>query len=390
MTDNTSILAEAYYNDRFLRLSTDDPTLTVEYALARMRTRLNGARSEMTCPPYYTAEAYPMSQSPKKATIGVGLVGLGRHGLRYARHLLHDVPDGRLVAVCRRDVQEGARFSAESGVRYYRHFPELIHDPDVEAVVVVTPPSAAKSICMEGIQAKKPLLIEKPLALEGAEAREMVNAAQASGIPLMTAHTMRFEPAIRTLKTALPTVGVKQYLSLTTRMEPRAAAITSSADYGGKGVLLEIGIHLIDLVRFLTGEEVVEVRCGVDQPKTAGPESWAWASLRTSGGFVSLLDVSRVAPGRVGRAEWIGGTGQLVADWAGHRFVRFSAGDQREEQAVEVQPTVVATLSAFLCALAKGSPMPITGLDGQRAVEIADACYRSAAQGSALVSVPHM
>ena len=53
---------------------------------------------------------------------GIGLIGLGRHGQRYAHHLLHDVPGARLVAMSRRRRSEGERFAAEQGVRFFEDF----------------------------------------------------------------------------------------------------------------------------------------------------------------------------------------------------------------------------------------------------------------------------
>jgi predicted dehydrogenase len=93
------------------------------------------------------------------------------------------------------------------------------------------------------------------------------------------------------------------------------------------------------------------------------------------------VDVSRVTSGRVSRAEWVGADGQMIADWVRHQVSKTSACSGLEEWPVEDCPTVVATLRAFLDALDRGAPMPITGLDGQRAVEIADACYQSADTG---------
>ncbi|MEK6618037.1 MAG: Gfo/Idh/MocA family oxidoreductase [Nitrospirota bacterium] len=315
------------------------------------------------------------------APIGIGLIGLGRHGMRYARHLLEPLPNARLVAVCRRDVAQGAAFAADHSVRFYRDYRDLIADTAVQAVVVVTPPSLARPVCLEAVRARKPLLIEKPLAPIGPEAREMVHAAESSGIPLMTAQTLRFDAAVLALKAQLATVGPRRYLVLTTRVEPRPEVWADPTGYAGRGVLLEIGIHLLDLVRFLTGEEVVEARCEMDRPSPRSPESRALVSLRTTGDLPCIVDVSCVTGGRVSRAEWVGGDGQMIADWARHRLCSTSTRNEVEEWSVEDRPTGVATLLGFLAARERGAPMPITGLDGQRAVEIADACYESAETG---------
>lgn len=312
---------------------------------------------------------------------GIGLIGLGRHGMRYARHLLEPLPNARLVAVCRRDAGQGSVFAAEHGLKFYRDYRELIADADVQAVVVVTPPSLSRSICLEAVRARKPILIEKPLAPTGLEAREMVHAAESAGLPLMTAQTLRFDEAVLALKARRATVGARRYLVLTNRVEPRQEVTRNPADYAGRGVLLEIGIHQLDLVRFLTGEEVAEVRCEMDRASAGSPESRALVSLRTTGHLPCIVDVSRVTGGRVCRVEWVGADGQLIADWVRHQVSQTSARSGVKEFSVEDRPTVVATLRAFLDALDRGAPMPITGRDGLRAVEIADACYESAETG---------
>lgn len=209
----------------------------------------------------------------------------------------------------------------------------------------------------------------------------MVRAADEAGVPLMTAHTLRFDRAVLMLQSQLASAGPRRYLALTNRVEPRPEVVRDPEDYGSRGVLLEIGIHQLDLVRFLTGEEVAEVRCELERPSPDAAELRALVSLRTTGGLPCILDVSRVTGGRACRAEWIGADGQLSADWVHHRVRRVSAGSVVTEQAVEDVPTVEAALRAFCSALTQGLPMPVTGLDGQRAVEIADACYASAESG---------
>ena len=321
------------------------------------------------------------------APLGIGLIGLGRHGMRYVRHLSDPSLDTRLVAVCRRDAEQGRAVASRHGVKFFHDYEDLIACPQVDAVVIVTPPSLCLPICLATVKAGKPLLIEKPLACTGADARTMVRAANAAGVPLMTAHTLRFDRAVATLKLQLAAAGSRRYLVLTNRVEPRPDVLRDPEDYGGRGVLLEIGIHLLDLVRFLTGEEVAEVRCELERPSPDAAELRALVSLRTTGGLPCIVDVSRMTGGRVSRAEWIGAAGQLSADWVHHRVRMVSAGSVAREQAVEDAPTVEAVLRAFCGALMQGMPMPVTGVDGQRAVEIADACYRSAGTGGAVVPV---
>jgi predicted dehydrogenase len=328
---------------------------------------------------------------PLPAPIGIGLIGLGRHGIRYARHLLHDIPDARLMAVSRRDPAQGIGLPTDADIPCYGEYRELIHDARVQALVVVTPPRFTRDICLAAAEAGKPMLIEKPLAPTGQAAHEMVEAAARAQVPLMTAHTLRFDPATIALKAQLGSLGQKHYLTMTTHLEqqPHAPAFAGGGGDGNRGVLLEVGIHLLDMVRYLTDEDVVSVSARMDRPDAAAPEIHATVQLWTTSGMPCLIDVARVAYGRVSHAEWIAGGGQLRVDWGRHTVSRITAAEGTSDTTVSSEPTIVSTLRAFLNALRGGQAIPVTGRDGLKAVRIADACYRSAEQGGQIVDVTH-
>jgi predicted dehydrogenase len=318
--------------------------------------------------------------------IGIGLIGAGRHGLRYARHIVHDLPSAVLRAVCRRHPARGLDLPDAQSVAMYGRGESLIADPSVEAVVAVVPPVLAPEICRLAVQARKPLLIEKPLAVSGAEARAMVSMARQAAVPLMTAQTLRFDAAVQGVRAWKERLGRSERLLLTSHVEVKDNRADHAQGYGGRGALLEIGVHLLDLVRYLTGEEVREVRCTMNRPYANAPETVVSAHLMTEGGTACVLDVARVTGERVGTVEWIGSQGRIWADWP-RRLVRWiGRGGGREEREHPPSQTVLFTLQAFLQSIADGSPMPITGEDGCRAVEIADACYRSAELNGAPLS----
>jgi predicted dehydrogenase len=179
----------------------------------------------------------------------------------------------------------------------------LIADPTVEAVVVVTPPSLCPEICLEAVQARKPILIEKPLAPAGREARAMVTAAEEEAdLLFMTAQAMRFGSTIFLLKEHVPEISRLRYTTFTSLIETKASARVWSPIPDQRGTLLEFGVHLLDVVPFLTGKEVVAVCCELEQERhTMCPGHCASRS------------------GRVVRTEWVGTQGQIAADWCHQR-----------------------------------------------------------------------
>ena len=319
--------------------------------------------------------------------IGLGLIGVGRHGMRYARHIVEDLPGVVLKAVSRQHPQRGLDLPSTDLIRVYGDAQCLIDDPSVEAVIVVTPPVCSPDICRTAVRARKPLLVEKPLAVSASDARTMVTAARQAGVPLMTAQTMRFDAAIQELYAQRERIGRSELLLLTSHVEPKKTAPNHADGYGKRGALLEIGVHVLDLIRFLTGEEVKEVSCHMDHIPPTAQEIVVSARLVTQGGVVCLLDVARLPDERVGVVEWIGSQGRVVADWPQGRFRWVNSEGKTEEKEFPPSKTVLSTLRAFLQGVERGTPMPITGEDGCRAVEIADACYRSAQEDGASVLV---
>jgi predicted dehydrogenase len=99
-------------------------------------------------------------------------------------------------------------------------------------------------------------------------------------------------------------------------------------------------------------------------------------------GLPCYLDISRVSQGRVTRAEIIGAEGQALADWTTGRVRRVSRGNKSTEFFCAPRATLIELLRDFCQAIQTGTPTPITAEDGLRAVELAEACYKSAQTGS--------
>lgn len=317
-------------------------------------------------------------------SIGIGLIGLGRHGARYARHLLEGVKGCHLAAVSRQDAAAGRQFAKEHGIAFCADWHDILSKPEVGAILVCTPPHLNREICLAAVRAGKALLIEKPLAFSKAEAQDMIAAARAAGVPLMTAQTLRFTPVLRRLKERLAAVAPVEYFSLFMRGERPPHAWLDQPDQAGGGVILEIGIHLFDLLRYLTGQDAVEVLAETARRHTQRLEDMAHLRFLLPGGVRCYVEVSRVSGGRLCRAEAIGARGQLVADVGTSLLTRIEGWKVAETEAVQDQPTLVPVLEAFAAALAAGGPMPVTGEDGMRAVAMAEAAYQSAAQGRAV------
>jgi myo-inositol 2-dehydrogenase / D-chiro-inositol 1-dehydrogenase len=316
------------------------------------------------------------------ALLRLGLIGAGKHGLRYARHIVEDVPETGLTALCRRDRTEGERAAATFGCAWTDDFHRLVDDPRIDAVVAAAPPRLNLAIVEAAVRASKPLLIEKPLATSLAEARRIRDLVLTRGLPCMVAHTLRFNGVVRALRAHLADIAPLQTMGLSQRFEPSVLPWLDRRAEAGGGIALHTGVHSFDLLRHLSGFEVEQVWSMVDQRFTRETEDMFTLLFRMRDAPIQgAVAGSRTTLGRNGLIELAGERGQLVGDHV-HGVAHLLRGRERVALAVERDvPTVRETVRAFAASLRDGAPMPITVEDGLRAVAVADACYRSATLG---------
>jgi predicted dehydrogenase len=305
----------------------------------------------------------------------VGLIGLGRHGNRYLRHLIEEETGGKLVAISRQQVDKGRQQAAHHGIRFFPDYHDLVADPAIQAVLAVAPPDLNISIALEAIKHGKAILLEKPLALNSREGRHIVEAANQAGVPLMTGHTLRYEPVIRKIHEVGSTIGHWQSLVGTMHLEERPQVDTVQGT--GHGVLLEFGIHLLDWVRVMLPKEPLTVSVNLTRSSPNAPERRAEITLTTPSGLSCHLNIAQISQGRITHVEIMGTRGRVQADWTNGIVQIFRQKTRTSQEFVPAIPTIVLMLKDFFQALRTGQPVPITGEDGLRAVELADACYQA-------------
>lgn len=226
---------------------------------------------------------------------------------------LSEVSGAVLAAVASRD-PERARALARSGngqVRVHASYEDLLADPSVDAVYVATPAHLHRAHCLLALEARKPVLCEKPFALDPAQAREIASAARAGGVFCMEAMWMRFTPATRELRTWVQDGRIGRLLSVTAsvgfhyRRNPAHRLFDVAR---GGGALLDLGVYPISLAISLLGQPV-----RVTGQLTFGPtgvDEQAMALLEFSGGAQASVAASLRA--RLGNDAVVSGDAAVV------------------------------------------------------------------------------
>jgi len=233
--------------------------------------------------------------------VRVGIIGAG--GVARKIHIpgFRKLPDVELAAVCDPD-EEAAR--AAGVPRVYADYRELLRDAAVDAVVVSSPNHLHHEIAIAALKARKHVLCEKPLALDAAQASEMLDAARKAGVVHMTAFTYRYTPSVRYLKHLADQGELGRIQSVRAAyLMALAGHVTgwrSSRALAGSGALADIGSHLIHLALDIAGGIGAlsgSVRKFRDDP-SSDVDDWAGFVAEFRSGATGTFEISRVCPGR--------------------------------------------------------------------------------------------
>jgi predicted dehydrogenase len=317
-----------------------------------------------------------------ESPLRVGLIGVGKHGSRYAKHINEDLPQIDLIGLWRRNADEGRRQAVQYGCRYFESYSELLSDKSIDAVVVALPPALNVPVCEEAAHRGKHILLEKPMAINVGEATRIRQAICRSGVRIMVSQTLRFNATVTAVKRYIPALGVLHSVLLSQRFEPSPLDWLDQRDLSGGGVVLHTGVHSFDLLRFLTGEEVDTVSCKVDRIVTRDTED-NFSAIMTfeHSNIIASVTGSRGTEGRNGLIEVAGEHGQLVADHVHNYLYEIRGLERKPIELEEPLHTVCEALKAFHHSLCNEVLFPVTLEDGLIAVAIAEACYRSAKTG---------
>jgi predicted dehydrogenase len=310
-------------------------------------------------------------------TFGIGVIGAGAHGTRYLRHAANDVPQMTASACCRRKEKEGRRLAADFGCRYHAEPADLIADPDVDGVIVCTPPSSHFELAAAVLAAGKPLLLEKPMTGTLDEAVRLAALDADAVHPLMVGQALRWNPVILKVRELVPRLGRIHLVRGAQRLAPTTLSWQQNPDETVGGSVLLTGVHLFDTVRFVTGAEFVSVDSRQAQVKNPVVEDLFLARALLSDGCWASLEVSKYTQSRACWLEVVGEEGQIQADYLEGGIIFRSSSGQEEFALSAAVPTLPPLLVDWLDSVRTGTKPPVTADDGLATLKVVDACYRS-------------
>lgn len=321
----------------------------------------------------------------------IGLLGAGRIGKVHASAI--GATDGAVLTAVADAFPEAAAGVASAHGAEVASIDDILADGDIDAVFITTPTDMHADLIIRSAHAGKAIFCEKPIDLDVARVTECLDAVAATKTTLMVGFNRRFDPNFRAVRDRIDAgdIGAVEMVVITSR-DPAPPPLEYMARSGG--LLRDMTIHDLDMARFLLGEEPNEVFAVgsvlVDPAIASVPDiDSAAVTLRTASGKMAQINNSRRATyGYDQRIEVHGSKGMARAENI-HETTAEVAGSHGYTRAPlmnffleRYMPAYQAEVAEFVDAVSAGREPLATGLDGLRALQLADAAYRSLESGS--------
>ena len=312
--------------------------------------------------------------------VRIGVTGIGIMGSNHAR-VLSQLPGAELVAVADPDQEQAQRVANFLGCQAVGDHRALL-DLGLDAVVVAAPTHLHHPIALDVIRAGCSVLVEKPVASTVEEGREIVAAARDKGVTLMIGHVERFNPAVRAVKEA---IRDENLLSIAiTRVGPFPPRMSNV------GVVIDLAVHDIDLIRWFTGSDILEV-----QPQTSAAiaerEDIALLQFRTTSGVLAHINTNWLTPFKARTVHVATSKKYVIGDLltrqvTEHFDYRPDGSYSTRHLPVAYAEPLRAELENFLAAVRTGRAPEVTGEEGVSSLEIAISCLPGASATKAAPS----
>jgi predicted dehydrogenase len=331
--------------------------------------------------------------------IGAGAIAQRRHLPEAAAN-----PRSRIVAVADINPQRARAVAAHYGAQAFTDYRDMIRQAALDAVVVAAPNVHHAPMTITALRAGLHVLCEKPMATSAPDARRMIAAASTARRLLMIAHNQRFMPAHLKAKKIIDNRTLGRILSFHTAFRhagPEHWSVDGAAswffrrDAAGLGVIGDLAVHKIDLLRWLLSQEftsVIAQTATLDKrnarKKPIDLDDNATLLLTTAAGITGTISASWTNHGPEENSTAIYGTHAVMRIGSDPQFpviIHHRNGDRDLHQLAPLASNTTqrpsGVIDSFTHAILHRRPSPIDGPEGLRCLAVLLAAAKSAATG---------
>lgn len=197
------------------------------------------------------------SNESKEGALAWGIIGCGDVVKRKSGPALLQAERSTIKAVMRRNLSRAQKYASEHKIPVATDdAQEVIEDPEIDVLYVATPPNSHKKYILAGAKAGKDVVVEKPMAMDANEARQMIEACDTEGVELFVAYYRRFYPQVQKVREIIKSdkIGepVQGYVHISFA-PPEDPGWREELEISGGGWFVDVASHRLDLLAFLLG-----------------------------------------------------------------------------------------------------------------------------------------
>lgn len=327
----------------------------------------------------------------------VGVVGSGAMGKSHIR-IYSELNNVDLVAVCDKNKEEIRNLKGKYHLSTYNNVEDMLKNEKLDAVSVCVPTKYHKDIGLKFIDNNINVLIEKPLATNTIEAKEIVRKAENKKVKLLVGHIERFNPAVRELKKRIGNNELgKIYKVQCNRMSPFPQRVIDV------GVVIDLAVHEIDIIRYLVNAKIHRIYAETAQRIHSKHEDLMVGTLRFENNILGIINVNWVTPKKIREITITGEKGMFKANYLTQDIV-FYENDFANKKFKYSEDTLMSVvegksypikinkeeplkieLKSFVDCIVNDKPPYVTGQDGIEALKIAEKLIQSAKENKVIV-----
>jgi UDP-N-acetylglucosamine 3-dehydrogenase len=309
--------------------------------------------------------------------LGVAVVGTGFWGKNQTR-VFKELEETELLAICDINAERVKNVAKQFNVKAYTNIGQMLKRRDIEAVSICTWSTTLAKMALKALNSGKHVLVEKPMATNVKQAEKLLKTAKESELHLTVGFLMRFIPGIQQIKNAIENRTIGDLVCAT------AKRVSEWPDrIGDVGVVKDMAIHDIDITRYLFGEEPTAVYAKTGCMKHKKFEDYAQIMLTFDSGKSAFIESNWLTPYKTRTLVVTGSKAIMKLDYITQELTIEDAKETKQPRILWQEPLKLELQHFANCILKKEKPL-ITGMDGLKALQIAEAALKSSATGKLL------
>ena len=309
--------------------------------------------------------------------LGAAVIGTGFWGKNHTR-VYGELDSTELVAVCDVNRERAKAIADQFGVKAYTSSSRMLKNEAIEVVSVCTWSTKLAKEALKALNAGKHVLVEKPMATNTKQAEKLLAVAEKNGLHLTVGFLMRFIPGLQHIREAVENKKLGELVCAT------AKRVSQWPErIGDVGVVKDTAIHDIDVMRYVSGEDPISVYAKTGSMRHRKFEDYAQIMLTYEDGKSAFIESNWITPYKTRILTVTGSEAIMRLDYVTQELWIEDAKENLQARFPWKEPLKLELQHFADCVLEKKKPV-VTGVDGLKALKIAEAALRSSAKNKAI------